>query len=129
MHFSLSSALIVPSFLFIVGSSPVPVVYPRQFSSTANDLVDGKCAPVTLIFARGTTEPGNIGIIVGPPLESALQSTLGADNVIFQGVDYPADVQGFLVGGDPDGAETMAGLAQQAVNQCAGTQVVMSGYR
>jgi hypothetical protein len=26
--------------------------------STRNDIKDGKCAPVTLIFARGSTEPG-----------------------------------------------------------------------
>lgn len=31
-------------------------------SSTRNDIVDGKCAPVTFIFARGSTEPG-----VSPP--------------------------------------------------------------
>jgi hypothetical protein len=35
----------------------------RQFGlggggSTRNDVKDGKCAPVTLIFARGSTEPG-----------------------------------------------------------------------
>jgi len=35
----------------------------RQFGlggggSTRNDIKDGKCAPVTLIFARGSTEPG-----------------------------------------------------------------------
>jgi hypothetical protein len=45
----------------IVVAAPVEK---RQFSlgggggSTRNDVKDGKCAPVTLIFARGSTEPG-----------------------------------------------------------------------
>ena len=125
-----SSPLLVPILALLVTSSPIRTRLPRQASSTANDLVNGKCAPVTVIFARGTTETGNIGTVVGPPLESAVQSALGgASNVAFQGVKYPADVQGFLEGGDPDGAKTMAGLAMQAVTDCPGTQVVMSGYR
>ena len=60
----------------LTGSSPI--LNTRQRSSTANDLENGECAPVTVIFARDTTEDGNIGTIVGPPLQSALQSTLGA---------------------------------------------------
>jgi hypothetical protein len=46
----------------IVVAAPVDK---RQFGglgggggSTRNDIKDGKCAPVTLIFARGSTEPG-----------------------------------------------------------------------
>ncbi len=56
MHLSL---LLLSSFTVFVASAPVPVL-PRQFSVTANDLVSGECAPVTVIFARGTSEPGNI---------------------------------------------------------------------
>lgn len=51
------------SFLLYAASIALaaPVVDKRQLgggSSTRNDIKDGKCAPVTLIFARGSTEPG-----------------------------------------------------------------------
>jgi cutinase len=54
------------SYLLYAASIAMAVpVEKRQFSlggssggSTRNDIVDGKCAPVTLIFARGSTEPG-----------------------------------------------------------------------
>jgi hypothetical protein len=122
-------SLPIPALLsFAVLCTATPISR-RQFGSSANDLENGDCAPVTVIFARGTTEPGNIGTVVGPPLERALQSALGADNVAFQGVDYPANVAGFLQGGDAGGAATMAALARQAVSSCANTQIVMSGYR
>ena len=101
----------------------------RQGGTVRNDLVDGECAAVTVVFARGTTEPGNVGTVVGPPLFSALDQTLGAGNVAAQGVDYPADVAGFLAGGDDAGAATMADLVTQAATDCPDTQIVMSGYR
>ncbi|KAH8834047.1 cutinase [Flagelloscypha sp. PMI_526] len=52
----------------------------------------GNCADVTTIFARGTTEIPDIGTVT----------------LDFQGVDYPANVAGFLQGGDADGSATMA---------------------
>lgn len=104
-------------------------VVARQFGSSSDDLLDGVCAAVSVIFARGTTEPGNIGTVVGQPLSDNLDEVLGADNVAFQGVDYAADVAGFLAGGDDEGAATMADLATQAVADCPGTQLVLSGYR
>jgi hypothetical protein len=45
---------------------------------------------MTVIFARGTGEPGNMGIISGPPMVKAIRSKLGADKVTVQGVDYAA---------------------------------------
>lgn len=87
------------------------------------------CKQMIVVFARGTTEPAPIGIIAGPPLKSALQSTLGAGNVDFQGVDYPADIAGFLAGGDAGGSKAMAQLVTQAVADCPDSDVIMAGYR
>ena len=93
-----------------VESGPVILDLRQAGSDTRNDLTNGSpCKAVTIIFARGTTESGNVGTIAGPPFFSALGST----NVAVQGVDYPADVAGFLAGGDAAGSATMAGLVNQ----------------
>jgi cutinase len=76
--------------------------------TTRNDLVSSSaCAAITVIFARGTTEPGNVGVLVGPPFFNALESLVGAENVALQGVDYPASVEEFLTGGDATGSQAM----------------------
>jgi hypothetical protein len=60
---------------------------------TENGVVNNNCcAELTVIFARGTLELGNLGSVVGPPLLAALRSSLGASNVLGQGVDYPASL-------------------------------------
>lgn len=100
-----------------------------NWSVTRNDLVDGGCSPVTIIFARGTLELGNVGSLAGPPFFNALTDMIGDSNVAIQGVDYGATVIGYLEGGDPAGASTMASLITQAVSQCPSTQIVISGYR
>ena len=97
-----------------------------EFSDTRNELAD--CKPITVIFARGTTELGNVGSITGPPFFAALASTIGSDNFAVQGVDYPASIIGYLEGGDKGGAATTAALLNQAASQCPDTQIVLSGY-
>ena len=86
------------------------------------------CKPITVIFARGTFELGNVGAAVGPPFFNHLDDLIGADNIAVQGVDYPADVAGYLAGGDPGGAQTTAALLNQAASNCPDTQIVLSGY-
>lgn len=79
----------------------------------------------TTPVARGTTEMGNMGSVIGPPLASALKK----DNpsVAVQGVDYPASAAGNAqMGGS--GGPTMASLAQQAKQKCPKTKIVLSGY-
>lgn len=86
------------------------------------------CKPITVIFARGTIELGNVGSLVGPPFFNDLDDLIGADNIAVQGVDYPATIEGYLIGGDPGGAQTTADLLNQAATNCPGTQIVLSGY-
>lgn len=101
----------------------------RQSSDTRNDLTDGSaCKTVTVIFARGTTESGNVGTFAGPPFFTALSTAIGTENLAVQGVDYAADIAGFLAGGDTAGSKLMAELVSQAITQCPDTKVVMSGY-
>lgn len=87
------------------------------------------CADVSVIFARGTLEQEPIGSVVGPPFESALQTALGSQTLSFLGVNYPASIAGFLEGGDPNGAATMAANVTNTANECPDTKIVMSGYR
>lgn len=65
------------------------------------------CADMIIVFARGTTEAGNVGSIVGPPLLAAVKSAAGGKTVAMQGVDYPANIPGFLAGGDRQGSAVM----------------------
>lgn len=87
----------------------------RQYSSSvSNQLTDGTpCRAVTLIYARGTTQAGNVGdaAAVGPIFFNNLAQRIGASNLAVQGVDYPANVFGFLAGGDANGSRLMAQLA------------------
>jgi cutinase len=101
-------------------------------SSSSNDVINGVCKPVTYIFARGTTEIGNMGSTVGPALQLALESAFGQNNVATQGVTYPADIAGAISGalnpGLAQGARTMASLTQQVLSKCPDTKVILAGY-
>lgn len=83
---------------------------------------------MTVLFARGTTEIGNMGTVAGPPFVSALGAMAGAGNVAVQGIQYPADVPGFLVGGDKGGSALMAKMVGQVRAKCPDTKLVMAGY-
>ncbi|KAJ6611385.1 cutinase [Mycena sp. CBHHK59/15] len=93
------------------------------------------CTDVIVFFARGTTEAAPIGSIVGPPLQRALQAALGGKSLTFTGVNYAADIVGFLEGGDPAGSAAMAqdarpffGRLTNAANSCPTASLVSVGY-
>jgi cutinase len=70
-----------------------------------------------------------MGLVAGPPFVSALGAMAGgAANVAVQGVEYPADVPGFLVGGDKKGSALMAKMVGQIRAQCPDTALIMAGY-
>jgi cutinase len=83
------------------------------------------CSAVTLIFARGTTEVGNMGTCVGPDLARELRNLIPSLSV--QGVDYPANSAGDTRYG-ASGGPYMAMLAREARLQCPETKIVLAGY-
>ncbi|KAK5136775.1 hypothetical protein LTR08_002071 [Meristemomyces frigidus] len=101
----------------------------RAYTSgkTATDVTDGVCAPITLIFARGSTEGGNMGSSVGPALAKELISQLGASGVAIQGVDYTASIESNVYMGSK-GGPVMATLAEKALANCPNTKIAISGY-
>lgn len=99
-------------------------------STTQNDVTSGgACKAMTVLFARGTTEQGNMGTIAGPPFVSAIGDLMGgAANIAVQGIEYPADIPGFLAGGDKGGSMLMAQMVGQVRAKCPDTALVMAGY-
>lgn len=98
-------------------------------SSTENGL-DGACQKVTLIFARGTSEMGNMGSVVGPGLSTSVKSATG-DSAAVQGVAYAADAAGITaesMGAGGAGTKAMVKDVQAALSKCPSTQVVLAGY-
>ncbi|KAK7520528.1 cutinase precursor [Phyllosticta citriasiana] len=93
------------------------------------EISKGKCASLMVVFARGTTEVPPLGTIVGPPLQTALEAMMEKKkDVMVMGVDYPADVAGFLEGGDANGSTMMAAMTREMVKSCPKSKVAMVGY-
>ncbi|KAK7728888.1 hypothetical protein SLS53_009351 [Cytospora paraplurivora] len=98
-------------------------------SITENGL-DGACQNVTLIFARGTSELGNMGSIVGPGLSTSVKSAT-SNHVAVQGVTYAADAAGIAseaIGTSGAGTEAMVKDVKSALSKCPSTQIALSGY-
>ncbi|KAJ6556160.1 cutinase-domain-containing protein [Mycena capillaripes] len=110
-----------------IAAFPVPDITALA-TSDEEDQLSGPCRPATFIFARGTSEDGNVGARVGPPLIADLRAALGTDGIAAQGVNYSASVLGYLEGGDPAGSVTMATLINTAASKCPSTQIVIGGY-
>ncbi|KAI1445515.1 carbohydrate esterase family 5 protein [Annulohypoxylon stygium] len=102
----------------------------QSAGTTENEFLDGGCRDVIFIFARGSTQDGNIGDDPGPQTIDQLKAALGADTVAAQGVDYPALLIDNLRDGgcDPEDADNMRALITQAATQCPTAKLVVSGY-
>ncbi|KAI1505980.1 cutinase [Biscogniauxia marginata] len=102
----------------------------QSTGTTANEFLEGGCRNLIFIYARGSTQEGNIGENPGPYLVDDLKAALGNDFVAAQGVDYPALLSDNLRDGgcDPEDAENMRALITQAATDCPDSKIAVSGY-
>ncbi|KAH7377397.1 cutinase-domain-containing protein [Pyrenochaeta sp. MPI-SDFR-AT-0127] len=121
-----------PEEYFLTLPEPKALSKRQYSSSTYNQLTDGTaCRRVTVIYARGTNQAGNVGdsAAVGPLFFNNLTSRLGGTGQLaIQGVTYSASVSGFFQGGDPTGSTTMTNLISTAATRCPSTKIVLAGY-
>jgi Cutinase len=82
----------------------------------------GSCTKNIVIFAKGTTEVGSLGITVGPVLNAGLPRGFSV-----VGVPYTADLAGDYCLGLPGGM-VARDMLNQAVKKCPDAKIFMSGY-
>ncbi|KAM7189869.1 putative cutinase [Rhypophila sp. PSN 637] len=102
-----------------------------RVGSTATEFTDSRtCPPVIMLFARGSTEVGNMGTVCGPPTGTGLKDIFGRDTVAVEGVEYAALLStNFLPGGaDLLGIREMKRLIERANTRCPGSKLVVGGY-
>jgi cutinase len=83
------------------------------------------CSDVQFVDARGTGEPGTLGLIVGDPVYSALQQRVTAKSWSAYAVNYPADLSaGSASQGNTDLVEHLKSQAAA----CPSQTFVLGGY-
>jgi len=83
----------------------------------------GGCSTLEVVVARGTSEPGTYGLIVGDPFVSAVKRAVpGATG---HNINYPAD---FTAASPDKGAEVVVQYFNTKPKQCPNQKYVIVGY-
>jgi cutinase len=135
MKFSAILSFLAASSTALPTSNSFVALEGRQAGSiTRNDLSSGAasaCPPVIFIYARGSTELGNLGTL-GPRVASALESYYGSNKVWIQGVGgaYDATIGDNLLprGTSAAAIREMIALFNLANSKCPSAKVVAGGY-
>ncbi|KAM0378507.1 hypothetical protein ACHAPY_006201 [Fusarium culmorum] len=134
MKFSIATALLAATASALPTAQDSALEARQLGGSTRNDLKNGNsgsCPGVIFVFARGSTELGNLGTL-GPRVASALESKYGRNGVWIQGVGgaYTAGVgENALPRGTTTAAiREMVGHFNDANQKCPNAIIVAGGY-
>ncbi|KAL8365189.1 hypothetical protein RB595_004138 [Gaeumannomyces hyphopodioides] len=142
MKFTICSAVAVVFAASCVTATPMALpstsvesgLSPRAASIglTADEFLksNGTCRDVTLLYARGSIQPGNLGGMPGTTLADKLRERLGADRIAIQGVPFRARMRdNFDAGGaGASDGRAFAELITNVTVACPRSKIVLSGY-
>ncbi|WP_033278333.1 cutinase family protein [Streptomyces sp. NRRL F-525] len=83
------------------------------------------CSDLDVVAARGTFEPGALGLIVGDPVFSALQKKITGKTLSSYAVNYPADLS--LTSAATGNADVVNHVDAQAA-ACPNQRFILVGY-
>jgi cutinase len=83
------------------------------------------CSDIDVVAARGTFEPGTLGLIVGDPVFSALQKKITGKSLSSYAVNYPADLS--LTSAAQGNADLVNHVNAQAA-ACPNQRFLLVGY-
>ena len=83
------------------------------------------CTDVDVVVARGTGEPGQLGLIVGDPVFSAIQRRLSGTSATGSRVEYPASVS---PSSPTDGNRALVAHVTSQAQACPSQRFILVGY-
>jgi cutinase len=83
------------------------------------------CADLDVVAARGTFEPGTLGLIVGDPVYAALKNKITGKSLTSYAVDYPASLD--LTSAAQGNADLVDHVTAQAAS-CPNQRFILVGY-
>jgi cutinase len=83
------------------------------------------CSDVELVVARGTFEPGTLGVIVGDPVLSDAKTKVGTKTITGYPVNYPANAD---ADSEKKGNLDMVNHVTAQAAACPNTKFVLVGY-
>lgn len=110
-----TGVLLAASLLAVAGTA---VVVAPAASAAA-------CSDVEVVVARGTSEPGQLGIIVGDPVFDAIDDRLFGTSVTSHAVDYPASVSPTS---PSQGNRALVNHVTSQAQACPDQQFILVGY-
>ncbi|KAL1601013.1 hypothetical protein SLS59_005681 [Nothophoma quercina] len=126
------SSILITALAGLAAAGPVEI---RQLGlggtgSTSKEFSQGGCRDILFAWARGSTEIGNMGTVVGPPTSDGLKQEFGDVAVATEGIDYAATIGTNAIPGGTDTAskklmqDTLNAMAQK----CPDSVIVAGGY-
>ncbi|KAF2847217.1 carbohydrate esterase family 5 protein [Plenodomus tracheiphilus IPT5] len=125
-----TKSILLAGLVGLANTSPLEVRQLGRTGTTSNEFSRGGCRDIMFAWARGSTEVGNMGSVVGPPTSNGLKQAFGANAVATEGIDYAATIgTNALPGGtDTRSKNLMKDTLTSMASKCPDSVIVAGGY-